>query len=126
MTLISLFGFFISLPAQAQDVYKYDQYESYTFGDLKDFSLFSAHGTKSLTMGTVSSPSGRIDILGTQRVTGGGSDGILTPEDYYHTTFSSKSITIGSMRLETGTFDIQGNVTIIGKANNAEVGVCKV
>ena len=121
LTLISLFGFFISLPAQAQDVYKYDQYESYTFGDLKDFSLFSAHGTKSLTMGTVSSPSGRIDILGTQRVTGGGSDGILTPEDYYHTTFSSKSITIGSMRLETGTFDIQGNVTIIGKANNAEV-----
>ena len=121
LALISLFSFSISLPAQAQDIYKYDQYEEYSFGDLNDFSVFAAHGTKSLTMGEVNSPSGRIDIYGTHRVTDGGTDGIWTPEDYYHTIFTSKSITIGGMRLETGTFNIQGSVSTVGKVDNADV-----
>ena len=121
LALISIFGFSVSLPSKAQDVYEYDKYESYTFGDLKDFSLFSALGTKSLTMGEVNSPNGQIFIIPSQRVEDGGSDGIWTPEDYYHTTFVSKSITIGNMRLETGTFDIHGDVSIVGKTDNAEV-----
>lgn len=108
----------VASSAFAQNIYEYDQYKDYSFGNLSDFVSFSAIGSKSLTMGVVNAPNGSIYVKPKPRVENGGADGIWTPEDFYHTRFSSKSITIAKMNLQSGTFSIHGNLTVLGKIDN--------